>query len=55
MLGVRWAYRAMHKNLSVGMISKMMSRVEAIALGKNPHAITPIIATTCEDQNKEIM
>jgi len=45
----------MHKNLSTGMISKTMSRVEAVALGKNPHAITPIIATAREDQSEEIM
>ena len=45
----------MHKNLSAGMIPKMMSRVEAIDLEKNPHTTNPIMWTTCEDQNKGIM
>ena len=52
---IRWAYGAMHKNLSMRMILKMTSRVESIALGKNPHVITPITGTAHEDQNKEIM
>ena len=45
----------MCKNLSVEMVPQTMSRVKAIALGKNPHAITPIIATVREDQSEECM
>jgi len=45
----------MHKNLSVGIIPKMTSRVEAIALKKNPHVITPIIGIARKDQSEEIM
>jgi len=45
----------MHKNLSKGMILKIMSRVEAVALEKNPHEITSIIGTTNEDQSEEMM
>lgn len=52
---VRWVYGAMHKNLSMGMILEAMRKVEAIALGRNPHAITPIIGTTHEDQSGESM
>ena len=52
---VRWAYRAMCKNLSAEMVPKTRSKVKAISLGNNPHAITPIIATVCKDQSKEIM
>lgn len=55
MPAVRWAYKAIYKNLSAKMIPKMTSRVEAVALGKNPHAKTPISVTTREDQSEEIM
>jgi len=45
----------MHKNLSKGTIPKTTRKIEAEALEKNPHAITPIIGTAREDQSEEIM
>jgi len=47
---IRWAYRAMCKNLSVKMIPKLRSRVKTIILEeRNPHAIAPTVGTVRED------
>ena len=53
---IQWAYRAMCKNLSVEMISKLRSRFETIVLEeRNPHAIAPTVGTVHEDQDERIM
>lgn len=53
---VRWAYKAMCKNLSMEMILKLRNRVETKILEeRNPHAIAPIVGTVHEYQDEGIM
>jgi len=53
---VRWASRAMCKNPSTEMISKLKSRIETIILEKrNPHKIAVTVGTVHEDSDEGIM
>ena len=47
---IRWAYRAMYKNLSTEVIPKSRSRVKTIILEeRSAHAIAPTVGTVRED------